>query len=797
MRKYRNKYNEEEVKLYSSRNNPSYQITRKYAHKEFPTGYENAKHISKKMDYGDPNSKYGKISSRSEKYYTFYTESSSPKVNFNSKNTSKKYKNKRSITPGRNVQNNNFESKSHNNLINNDYISELREEYSNPILNNRVNIRKKVYRGNKTPQPYRTNEYQGNNEEEELLENYGYHETKNIKDKGHKKYESITHITGYSNLIPLNRLKQCGRIESYNYNELNEQENKPKLINAIERVRELQKGKREYDEFMRKLGSADEDEDKIENYKREQMRQHEIREEKIKIERMRQERIKEEQIKRDKLREQKLREEQMRNERIRQEKIRMERKRKEDELMKAKKEKDKIKQEEIRQIKIREEILRQNKINQEKIKLERQRQEKIEKEKSKNKYEQKTEYKRVLINTETSGNARSDSVKKLFKAHAGKYKYKDNINEEINNYRNNTNYNKELNNTAKKETIYKNLKKKESTKSYSKLPIKINISNTNSYTRNNSYKNLKTKKDYQIKTNKTTKVVNSIISQGRKNSYRSNNTSINTEKNISINKSSSNYTKNHYTLNSSISNNYPNKSNNYKRRIKIAEKTVSLNYPNPHIKVDTYGPNYSGEQYHHDYVNIENVSHGKIAKHIHTGISKDGQYLINMTSSEKIQDENELYELPEKNVEEIISTVREKKKNLGDNYAFYESKHLQKPDNSSYTIHKRFGERTIYGKEKYKTRKIRHYTIKSGEEGKYLNLTDDNNYYNDEYNGENNMVVYEDCNCRCTHRNNDNIVIGDDYENVNFNYSPDSPEGQEGHEEEYENRVEEYNYESY
>ena len=143
----------------------------------------------------------------------------------------------------------------------------------------------------------------------------------------------------------------------------------------------------------------------------------------------------------------------------------------------------------------------------------------------------------------------------------------------------------------------------------------------------------------------------------------------------------------------------------YKRRIKIAEKTVSLNYPNPHIKVDTYGPNYSGEQYHHDYVNIENVSHGKIAKHIHTGISKDGQYLINMTSSEKIQDENELYELPEKNVEEIISTVREKKKNLGDNYAFYESKHLQRPDNSSYTIHKRFGERTIYGKEKYKTRR--------------------------------------------------------------------------------------------
>ena len=95
--------------------------------------------------------------------------------------------------------------------------------------------------------------------------------------------------------------------------------------------------------------------------------------------------------------------------------------------------------------------------------------------------------------------------------------------------------------------------------------------------------------------------------------------------------------------------------------VNISEKTASLNYPNPHIK-----SNYKGQPYHQDYVNIENVSYGKIANHIHTGLSKDGQYLINMTSSEKIQDENELYELPEKNVEEIISTVREKKKNLGE-----------------------------------------------------------------------------------------------------------------------------------
>ena len=812
MRKYRNKYNEEEVKLYSSRNNPSYQITRKYAHKEFPTGYENAKHISKKMDYGDPNSKYGKISSRSEKYYTFYTESSSPKVNFNSKNTSKKYKNKRSITPGRNVQNNNFESKSHNNLINNDYISELREEYSNPILNNRVNIRKKVYRGNKTPQPYRTNEYQGNNEEEELLENYGYHETKNIKDKGHKKYESITHITGYSNLIPLNRLKQCGRIENYNYN--SREENKPNLKNAIEKVRELQRGKREYDEFMRKLGANESNEERIENYKREQLRQQEIREEKIRMERIQQERMREERI---------------RNEKIRQEKLRIERMKKENESKKEKIRKEQIRQEELKQIKIREEKIRQEKLRQEKLKQDKLKQQsklkqenvtqlKTYKEKIKDNSSQKIgQYKRIVINTQVSSNSRSDSIKKQFKAHSGKYTYKDNIDEEINHYRNNSNY-KDQKNVARKETIYKSNKKRETNKSYSHLPIKININNTttSSYSRNQSSKNLKTITDYSVKnkenekniknqsyivqTKKTTITTNTNRAEGRKNSFKSNQSSINNDpnKNKNMKKYTSNYTKQSYKSSTSYSNinknNYPNKSsNNYKRSmVNISEKTASLNYPNPHIKT-----NYKGQPYYQDYVNIENVSYGKIANHIHTGLSKDGQYLINMTSAEKISDENEVYELPEKNIEEIVSTVRERKKNLGDNYAFYESKHLQKPDNSSYTIHKRFGERTIFGKEKYETKKVRHYKVKPGEERKYYDITDndidDNNINN--YNIENNQIEYRDCGYGCMQRNNENMGIRDEYENVNFNYSPDSPEGQDIQEREYENNVEEYNYE--
>ena len=842
MRRYRNKYenisnnDSEEEKAYISGKSPSYQVTREYQHKQLPNGYEKSRHITQKMQYGDPNGKNGKISSKSEKFYTFYTESSSPKVNFNSKNTAKNYMDKRAFTPSRFGHNKINIEKSNYNIEDNEYISELREEYSNPMMNNRVNIRKKVYRGNQTPQPYRTNnEYQEykNNEDEEFLDNYGYHETKNIKDKSHKKYDSITHITGYSNLIPLNRLKQCGRIESINFSSRKEQENKPNFKDAIEKVRELQRGKREYDEFMKKLGRDNDNnnEDKIENFKREQLRQQEIREEKIRLERLRQERIREEQMRNEKMRQERIRIEQIRkNEEIMRDKINNDKKRQE-ELRQIKIREEKIRQERIRQEKIRQEKIRQEqikrdkikqqeKINQDKIRLEKIKQERIkQEERAKNKSKPKAEtYKKIVVNTEVVSTARSDSVKKQFKAHSGRYKYKENINEDINNYRNNSNL-KEPNNIAKKETVYKNKKiKKETNKSYSKLPIKININTTTqSYTRNHSSKNLKTTTDYsvknktnnidknkienyRIKTNKTTITSTSNnLGEGRRNSYRSNNTSINTDKNKSTKNYVSNYTKKSYTSTYSNINNkntYPDRSNNnYKRSmVKVSEKTASLNYPNPHIKVDTYGPKYTGEQYHRDYINIENTKYGKIANHIHTGLSKDGQYLISMTSAQKLPDENAIYGQNEKDVEEIVSTVREKKKNLGDNYAFYESKHLQKPDNSSYTIHKRFGERTIFGKEKYETRKVRHYKIKSDDEGKYLDYNeggynDDNNY---EYNSNNQMNECN-CDCGCVQRGNTDV----EYDNVNFDYSPDSPEGPVGQEEEYENRVEEYNYESY
>ena len=173
-----------------------------------------------------------------------------------------------------------------------------------------------------------------------------------------------------------------------------------------------------------------------------------------------------------------------------------------------------------------------------------------------------------------------------------------------------------------------------------------------------------------------------------------------------------------------------------------------MNFPNQHKKVDTYGENFDERKYKREYINVENVDDGKIENHVETGISKDGQYLISVTSARKIfneKNQNEYYEneseyendereegeglyekkeemnkeegdfyelpLPEKNVEEIISTVTTKRKNLGDNYKFYESKNLNKPKVFSVTKHRRRTERTIFGNEEHETRKIKTYKL--------------------------------------------------------------------------------------
>ena len=56
--------------------------------------------------------------------------------------------------------------------------------------------------------------------------------------------------------------------------------------------------------------------------------------------------------------------------------------------------------------------------------------------------------------------------------------------------------------------------------------------------------------------------------------------------------------------------------------------------------IDTYGENFDKEKYKREYVNIENDEDGIIENHIETGISKDGEYLVSISSARKIFDEN-------------------------------------------------------------------------------------------------------------------------------------------------------------
>ena len=54
---------------------------------------------------------------------------------------------------------------------------------------------------------------------ENILENFKYYERKNIRDNSNKKYESITKVIGYSNIIP-NGINKKMIQKNYSYNNI-------------------------------------------------------------------------------------------------------------------------------------------------------------------------------------------------------------------------------------------------------------------------------------------------------------------------------------------------------------------------------------------------------------------------------------------------------------------------------------------------------------------------------------------------------------------------------------------------
>ena len=664
---------------------PDYQSIPIYYNNDYPSPYERENNIQKEIR---PKNN---VQTKREEAYNYYVESTSP---YNDNQLSReRLSNKKCYTPDRTSNSNNYNNNNNYNARLNSYYN-LREEYSNPV-NTRVNIKKRVYQGNHTPQPYiSNNENYYDNNNEEFIDNYQYHETKNIKNKGFKKYDSITHIIGYSNLIPLNRMRNIYG-NDFKYNEEYKRDNQalnnynnykieePKIKQTIEKVQELQRGKKEYDEFMKNLNTNSGGQ----NYRDDYLELENIRKEKLRLrqERMREERLKEEE---------ELKLEQLRNEKIREERI--------------KKEKERMRLEKLRQTRLTKgkDNLRRNEI--------------IHKNKQ---------------------------IKKYNEIPMGNYPSQNNS---INN----------------KLYEYKYLKK-----------IKNNSNNDN----NRAYG----------------RKINKAMSS---NLFRRNNLTMNND-DKTISKKSIEYIRNcdDYNIRSKPK-------NKVISLLKVQQKTASLNYPNKNKKVDTYGENFDSEKYKREYINVENVNDGKIENHIETGISKDGQYLISVTSSRKIYDENNdrdardgdmyieeveerneerednnAYEVPEKEVQEIISTITTNRRNLGDNYKYHESKHLYKPNVTSFTSQRKRTERTIYGNEQHESREVKRYKIRPDVNeyiGKRQQITENTNY-----------IPYAE---------NEDYNDDEEYEQVNYNYNREGDEQeQEGdylNEEERYEQEEEENY---
>lgn len=135
------------------------------------------------------------------------------------------------------------------------------------------------------------------------------------------------------------------------------------------------------------------------------------------------------------------------------------------------------------------------------------------------------------------------------------------------------------------------------------------------------------------------------------------------------------------------------------------------------------------DNFRNEATDIENVNNGRIEKHSETYLSQDGEYLISATNCHKVYNETkrkkevtekkkevkeeevkEVLEknLPERNFEEIVNTKKTIQRRLGDNYKYYESKCLKKPNKNSYTQHMRRGPpRNQIGSEEIETTEVR------------------------------------------------------------------------------------------
>ena len=762
MNQYRDNYeeveNQSEQQIYEFSEYP--QIKEYYSNKINTSVKKPKKIIVTEIFDQNPQSRNGLKLNKA--YYKYYTETNSP-YHYNQKNSF--YQNRignnyltqmnescynlnNNVSEGYYSDYNKYKTyNSHKNML---YNSCLREEYSSPT-NDRVNIRKKIYRGSQTPQPYRNNYNikinnfrNEENSNEPLIENFKYYEINNIKDRSNKKYNSITRVTGYSNLIPLHRRQifynDSRNIDMYRNNYINKSYNveyNDSIINpsTTKEIKRVEIEKKEYN--IPHINSQIKE--KIKEYNN------------IKIQRKR-------------------KEEDISNKEEKRKEFVIPPRKKTNEIKKASTSYTKIQKTTISTNKTNDSLnayKRRNENNQSNTKnnltsknntsIGQYQYKKRTKELNNTSRNNKSS---ININLKNTNNTSSNYSKYQRKSkelnttksssNIGSYKYQTKINTE-NNLKNNdkVEYRKHTGRYKYKTDIDKDILDSRKNYSQSKNVNKIEVVHQNKEKEKKHIQNRDNNTSSKVSSyQKTTKTSTSNYKNNNVNNYK--NSSTNKYKNTSIsnykNSSTNNYKNNiNKVNNTNNSGNYKKRNDNYSssrliKETKIATTTTTKtninNMENKRKNTSSYkGTNHNINANLDANKSIYNKYKYKLSQKVETNVSKNNNFSSNKNTYNKSGNnenigfiesnivENRVYELPENELQNKSSIKKMKmnmrKISLGDNYKYYESKFLLNPIDNSYTLHQRRNERVIYGNVPTGVNKIEIFKKKQPQVRKY------------------------------------------------------------------------------
>ena len=717
-------------------------------------------------------------------YFKYYTESSSPYSNQQVYNTIGE---KRIFSQNKNSyfsRNQDMNMDSNFNQFFSDYNkklyfgrTDLREEYPNPS-NERVNIRKKVHRGSNTPQPMRNN-YNLRNDED-FIENFQYYESKNIKDKNNKKYQSITRVTGYSNLVPLNNRKIETNIDLYrnkNFNSINLarynnfkelkhnysnvdvynnsnlyslkhqmiEKKKPQTPEKITKV-QIQKTVKNY-EIQKKPQITSNTNVQIQTSKRKyessQLPQTTTKTTKTTN----------------------IVQTQTQSSKRKYESSKPQNTTKTTQIQTISKRK-------YESTKKPETVTKTTNVKVQNTSSKYSLQKKQESA-AKSAYQEKKTVKKYNIDMSKYNR---DTDKLVFTKSSGRYRYKDKLTD------------KDIINSRKGNSEAKNIKKLE-------VVEKTEIEEKNKKRLENTSKSTITHTNKAVSSKKTEHAAKNVLASKTKTNISNVNkgyedrrinkttTEMKTTTTTTINKGLSNAYK------SNVNKNIQNTNSNNKRKANITNISKKVNI------VDSYNEGLNLDKYKKEYIDQEIIRNDMSKRYLNNSLSDKRIYNNSNFNNNAFIENRQIKEVYEIQKQEKHQSPKTKliKKNLGDNYKYYESKFVQSPNENtninSYTLHQRRNQRVIYGTEEIEidseTKKMKSYKLKQ-EGGKHkkkskkivkkkmMNMNNMNNM---------NMPM---------NINEGNYVVYDNYYQGNYNYNYDM--GGDMEDDQYENNIEN-NYE--